>query len=220
MKYANELPWTPPTQAEQLSALADGELDSAQASALVQACKDDPAVLPTWASYHTIGDVLRAHAQRYDAYGLAQSAGKASPVHTAPASAQQPRAADRPVAQAAANDSVFRWKLLAGVAALAALGSVMWSLVGSQLPPSGAQLAQQSPAVERSATQRSATGTEQAAAAGGAASAAATPEPAPVMIRDPRLDELLAAHKQFGGASALQQPAGFLRNATFQTTGR
>jgi sigma-E factor negative regulatory protein RseA len=40
------------------------------------------------------------------------------------------------------------------------------------------------------------------------------------MIRDPRLDELLAAHKQFGGASALQQPAGFLRNATFQPAGR
>ena len=36
------------------------------------------------------------------------------------------------------------------------------------------------------------------------------------MIRDPQLDALLAAHKQFGGASALQMPAGFLRNATFQ----
>ncbi|MHB8949586.1 MAG: sigma-E factor negative regulatory protein, partial [Rhodoferax sp.] len=35
------------------------------------------------------------------------------------------------------------------------------------------------------------------------------------MIRDPQLDALLAAHKQFGGTSALQGPAGFLRNATF-----
>ena len=41
-----------------------------------------------------------------------------------------------------------------------------------------------------------------------------------VMIRDPRLDELLAAHKQFGGTSALQMPAGFLRNATFEGGGR
>jgi sigma-E factor negative regulatory protein RseA len=49
---------------------------------------------------------------------------------------------------------------------------------------------------------------------------ASAPESAPVMIRDARLDELLAAHKQFGGASALQQPAGFLRNATFQQAGR
>ena len=36
------------------------------------------------------------------------------------------------------------------------------------------------------------------------------------MIRDPQLDELLAAHRQLGGASALQMPAGFLRNATFE----
>ena len=37
-----------------------------------------------------------------------------------------------------------------------------------------------------------------------------------VMIRDPRLDELLAAHRQLGNnTSALQMPAGFLRNATF-----
>jgi len=38
-----------------------------------------------------------------------------------------------------------------------------------------------------------------------------------VMLRDARLDALLAAHKQFGGASALQVPAGFLRNATFES---
>jgi sigma-E factor negative regulatory protein RseA len=41
-----------------------------------------------------------------------------------------------------------------------------------------------------------------------------------VMIRDPRLDELLAAHKQFGGASALQMPAGFMRNATIEGPAR
>jgi sigma-E factor negative regulatory protein RseA len=37
-----------------------------------------------------------------------------------------------------------------------------------------------------------------------------------LMIRDPNLDEFLAAHRQLGGASALQTPAGFLRNATFE----
>jgi sigma-E factor negative regulatory protein RseA len=40
------------------------------------------------------------------------------------------------------------------------------------------------------------------------------------MIRDPRLDELLAAHKQAGGATALQMPSGFLRNATFDGADR
>jgi sigma-E factor negative regulatory protein RseA len=43
---------------------------------------------------------------------------------------------------------------------------------------------------------------------------------APVMIRDARLDELLAAHRQSGGASALQMPSGFLRNATFEGPAR
>ena len=38
---------------------------------------------------------------------------------------------------------------------------------------------------------------------------------------DKEQDEgLLAAHKQFGGTSALQMPAGFLRNATFEGGGR
>ena len=35
------------------------------------------------------------------------------------------------------------------------------------------------------------------------------------VVRDARLEELLAAHKQFGATSALQEPSGFLRNATF-----
>jgi sigma-E factor negative regulatory protein RseA len=37
------------------------------------------------------------------------------------------------------------------------------------------------------------------------------------MLRDPRLDELVAAHRQYHGATNLQMPAGFLRNATFDT---
>ena len=35
------------------------------------------------------------------------------------------------------------------------------------------------------------------------------------VLRDPRLEELMAAHRQAGGMSALQMPAGFLRNAAF-----
>jgi sigma-E factor negative regulatory protein RseA len=63
-------------------------------------------------------------------------------------------------------------------------------------------------------------GAQEVAGQGGMVQGATATETAPVMIRDPRLDELLAAHKQFSGASALQQPAGFLRNATFTPTGR
>ena len=39
------------------------------------------------------------------------------------------------------------------------------------------------------------------------------------VIRDARLDQYLAAHKQFGGSSALGVPSGFLRSATFEDLG-
>jgi hypothetical protein len=40
------------------------------------------------------------------------------------------------------------------------------------------------------------------------------------LIRDPRLDKLLAAHRQLGGATALDTSSGFLRNATFEAPSR
>ena len=89
----------------------------------------------------------------------------------------------------AAND--WGWKLAAGVASVAAVAAIGWNLVATG-PAAGPQLA--------------------------AAPAAAGPAPvqAAAMIRDPRLDQLLAAHRQLGGATALQAPSGFLRNATFE----
>jgi sigma-E factor negative regulatory protein RseA len=228
MKYANGQE----TYLEQLSALADGELDSAQAQALVSTSRTDTQLLHSWASYHAIGDVLRAHAS--DAHAATaraapatRSASAAQPGVQVVASAKTTAANLAPAPallaiapQAAANDSVWRWKLVAGVAALAAVGSVLWSVVGQQGGPAGAQLAQRSspaPAIVAGAQEVAAQGV---AAQGTTTQGVTTQEGAPVMIRDPRLDELLAAHKQFGGASALQQPAGFLRNATFTPTGR
>jgi sigma-E factor negative regulatory protein RseA len=41
-----------------------------------------------------------------------------------------------------------------------------------------------------------------------------------VVLRDPQLEELMAAHRQYGSMSALQMPAGFLRNATYDTPQR
>ncbi len=40
------------------------------------------------------------------------------------------------------------------------------------------------------------------------------------MLRDARLEQYLAAHKQFGGSSALGVPSGFLRGATAQQPAR
>lgn len=203
------------SRSAQLSALADGELDGAQAVALVQASREDAGLLATWSSYHAIGDMLRAHArdmrdaQPNGLLGSAQSAGSA----VEPALAQS--AAFQALPRAAANESLFRWKLVAGVAALAAVGSMAWSLVATQGAPLGEQLAQSKvPSVTAVAGLASAGSTPSNVLQ------ANSPDSVPVMIRDARLDELLAAHKQFGGASALQQPAGFLRNATFQPAGR
>jgi len=48
--------------------------------------------------------------------------------------------------------------------------------------------------------------------------AVATGNGSEVILRDPRLDELLAAHRQFGSKASLQMPADFLRNASFAST--
>ena len=53
------------------------------------------------------------------------------------------------------------------------------------------------------------------AAIGGVPAALAQPVAANGrMIRDPRLERYLAAHKQFAGTSALGVPSTFLRSAT------
>ena len=53
------------------------------------------------------------------------------------------------------------------------------------------------------------------------ASGANDPDAAPpTMLRDARLDELLAAHRQAAGMSSLGGASGFLRNATFEGHGR
>jgi sigma-E factor negative regulatory protein RseA len=101
----------------------------------------------------------------------------------------------------AAND--WRWKLVASVASVAAVAAVGWNVWGTA--GAGAGVA----------------GPQLAAAPMGVTPVAAASDPrAPAMLRDPRLDQLLAAHRQLGGATALQAPSGFLRNATFEGPAR
>ena len=202
---------------EQLSALADGELQGEEfASAVAYAGTQEGQ--SAWRMYHLIGDTLRSTQ-------VAQVAHVADPgllgrlreqLALEPQSSAAPMAPLTEIAVApshavlhvpeAANASIFRWRLAAGFASLAAVVALGWNtysgLGGSAAPRGGAQGAQlaaaQPPAV---------------AAPAFVATADAPREPS-VMIRDPRLDELLAA-QQFGKTTALQMPAGFLRNATF-----
>lgn len=196
------------TQREQLSALADGQL---QGEALAQALEfaEQEEGMATWKMYHLVGDVLRSPELARPAddgaflrrlqqqLALEPSPLRAAPERWAPVAVSPERAATE-----AANAPFFGWKMVAGFASLAVVAAVGWNAWSDiQGAGIGAQLAAAPAAVQ----------TAVAEAEGGAA---------PVMIRDPRLDELLAAHKQFGGTSALQMPAGFLRNATFEAPAR
>lgn len=214
---------------ERLSALADGELDGDETARLMAMPADDNARLrATWQTYHLIGDVLRGGEQS----AVHASSDFLSRLQTrlaeeAPLSPVRPSAAPIgdlvrvAVRQAEpANDASFRWKMVAGCASLAAVAVLAWSVaggMGSVIPqPQLASLP--APLVQAGA-----------AAPSGDASVQLVEQPvtlasgeAQVMLRDARLDELLAAHKQAGGSSALQMPvpAGLLRSATFTSPDR
>jgi sigma-E factor negative regulatory protein RseA len=107
-----------------------------------------------------------------------------------------------------ANEARFQWRWVAGVAVMAVAVSVGWMAVPGTQQGGVAPMLAQVPGP---------------APLAGTASAAAMAEAVvlqPAMIRDPKLDQWLAAHRQFGGASALQAPAGFVRNATFEGAAR
>ena len=219
------------TQREQLSALADGQLpDEEWASALGFAATDEGR--ETWQLYQLVGDVLRSPElarQTHDdgaflarlRQGLAQEPLHGVPPVAAATTPPQPPEIPQPatfVPKAAANDSVFRWKMLAGVASLATVAALAWSTWGSSQAPEGKQWAaapMAAPVAASRAVPLAAPAT--VTAANSPTNPASHPQ---VMLRDPRLDELLAAHQRFHGASALQLPADFLRNANFESPKR
>lgn len=198
---------------ERLSALADGQLYGDELEAAFAYASGDEEGAKTWQLYHMVGDVLRSAdlAQPANPAFMArlreQLAQEAPPVRPHVPTPVEVVAAGLPEA---ANASVFRWKMVAGFASLAAVAAIGWtslaSLQGAGPAGAGAQLAA---VPERSTPVQ-----------GAPVVAVADADGQQVMLRDPRLDELLAAHKQFGSTSALQMPAGFLRNATFETPGR
>ena len=206
------------TKNEWISALADGQLlghDFAQA--LNRVATETDAV-QCWKTYHLIGDVLRSpELARPDDGGaflarLRASLELESPCPTPDIAhfTDPEMIARNAVATTAsrekntskvesANAAVFSWKLVAGMASVAAVAAIGWGAAGQfgatanptrlAVLPTGSQLA--------------------APAVGGQ-----------VVLRDARLDELLNAHKQSGGSSALHMSAGFLRNATYESASR
>jgi sigma-E factor negative regulatory protein RseA len=186
---------------ELISALADGQLQGQAFARGVELATSDPVARQAWQTYHLIGDVLRSGEL---------AAGTTSPVFVErlqarlrlekPLSAPEPAQAVeiRYVRPQAANDSSFRWKLVAGFASVAAIGAIAWSLAGV------------APGKSDSGELAKSSGNATVLTAGERG----------LMIRDPQLDELLAAHRQLGGASALQMSGGFVRNAAFDGSNR
>lgn len=141
-------------------------------------------------------------------------------------------------ARHAANASVFRWKMAAGFASVAAVAAVGWGVMlagsgGLYSRQGGAQLAAYRPSAVVAAAPAASLGLSQPVAAASdeavqlgaeaqasAVVAVASPNGQTVMLRDPRLDELLASQTQQNTVPSLQMPASFLRNASFATATR
>lgn len=207
-------------EALRMSAWMDDEADGAELDAMLGALEEDPSLALTWASYHVIGESLRQELpQRLGARPsdfLAQVRER-----LAAEDAMRPVVVSAPVVETqtivrgrAANDAVFRWKMVAGFASLAAVMAVAWGVLGSSPAGSGASpMLASAPAVVQPAGNVV------------AASQTATPQPSTVVVetpegtivRDARLMRLLAEHRQ-NGMSVLQTPAGFMRNATHDGT--
>jgi sigma-E factor negative regulatory protein RseA len=197
----------------QISDLADGLLRGAAFADAMALLDDNSQARAYWHGLHVAGDVLRGEAT-VNAINTAKDMAFLDIFKTN--LAKEPRlmplaelatAPNIPVtAKPTANDSFFNWKWVGGLSAAAAVVAFSWNMVATTATsPSGAgaQLAQ-------SAAQTTTVATS-------IATTVATPSAAGVMLRNPQLDALIAAHNQAGGSSALQMPSGFLRSATFNT---
>ena len=219
-------------QAEEWSAWVDGELPPEAIDTLCAAGDDSaPLSLDAWHRYHLIGDVLRATAETtfvcsdgaLNIDGSRRAAqhimAQAKLLPPAPAMPGLPLAV-LPTTQRpqAANDGVFRWKMASGFASVIALVSLAWGMGGltggGNAGPTVAQIVPAASTAVAVADPVTVTTHQQDDSAVLVTTAHGQE------LRDVRLDQLLLAHRQAGGATALQVPAGFLRNATFDPAQR
>ena len=183
---------------ELISALADGQLAGEDFARGVQVAAADARAREAWCAYHVVGEVLRSGGTAGGTHPevFLSRMRERLQAETIEVAAPACISGVVPARQPAAND--WRWKLVAGVASVAAVAAVGWNVWGT----SGATNVQPQLAAAT-------------APASGVIQASTTP-----MIRDRRLDALLAAHRQFGGATAFGATSGFLRNATFDAPAR
>ena len=197
---------------EIMSAMADGQLSDEDFAAALVLCKHEESLPAIWNTYHLIGEILRSPdvvvvvaSELAFIDRLNQRLKKAPSIFTAPSIQSAGSDLVMPLIttsaikitncrEPASNDVNFRWKVVAGFASLTAFIAIAWSATGLLDSALTSQLAQNARPQQ-----------------------VLVASPAGPIVRDSRLEELLAAHRQFGALSALQAPSGFLRNATFET---
>jgi sigma-E factor negative regulatory protein RseA len=193
---------------ERVCDLVDGHVPDGECAQAIDTLLSDRQAMQTWHAYHVIGDVLRSSelAPSSSDHAFLERLERrlaCEPARPVVTESSQVLTTTKTTNVSSANASVFRWKMLAGVAGFALVGVVGLSLWTQSSLRSDAQMAAQNAVVPPAPTTLIAADTG-----------------AGTMLRDARLDELMAAHRQLGGHSALQVPAGFLRNATYEGPAR
>ena len=198
-------------QAELISALVDGQLRGEEFGCAVDHLFATDKARDAWDTYHRVGEVMRSGHTQLRAHDPAfvqrlrqKISADATELVASDALLTRAEWQKSSVPVSAAND--HWWRRVAGLASVALVGVLAWQgyqWVGERGQSVAAPQLAQLPA--------------QAAASAVLADGSGAAE---VMLRDSRLDALLAAHRQFGGTSALQMPSGFLRNATFEEGNR
>lgn len=200
-------------RAEELSALADGELATSEVAQVCADWRDDPGARGRWHEYQLIGDVLRsedlASTAAHDSAFLRALRQRldAEPVVLAPApfaEAVVPEVLPAPAVRAAAGRrrAWFMPSAVAATVAAVVVGGVLTSRQPAGTAPvdiatAGPQLAPQVVPIS---------------------TGAAPEQPVTVangrLIRDARLDRYLAAHQQWSGGSVVGGHAAYLRQAS------
>jgi sigma-E factor negative regulatory protein RseA len=214
--------------AERISALMDGRLYGDEFVAALQDLQHNPRMLADWDAYHVIGRTLRSgavEAQAFDSTFLARLNHrlKTEPVAIESIAATPFVAATTYLPPVAANSG--NWLRVVGLASVMLVAVLAWQgLTPVTQAPGGGSVAQSNePAGTTSAVVTASAGsgpTGQVLIRSDGTSVLTRSSDAGVMIRDPQLDALLATHRNFAGASALQMAPGFVRNANFEEAGR
>lgn len=206
-----------------LSALVDGEVEASEVQRACAAWREAAELRDAWHAYHLIGDVMRsedlANEVEHDSAFLAalRSRLEAEPVVLAP---QPLPAAEAPVAapvRVANGTALWRRAWAAPMAVAAGFVMVAGALVATRVAVPGMGGGAEALTVATPQNNEAAGMQTVAASSAQGFSEAQFETPAMVadgkLIRDAHLDRYLAAHKQFGGNSAVSVPGGVLRSA-------